>query len=317
VEQAVRAGGTTLTATVTSGTPGVGQLVTTALTGATVTVPIGPGQSRSPGTVATGGVAFDALSAGTTTVTGTIAGFLALPTAAVTITVDPPALTLSATTVGAGLQENTSGFLGAPAPAPTGRTVTLTSSNPAVALVAPNATTPGSASIDVPVPQGNSSFSYYVQGVEGATGTVTVRATASGYTDGSATVTVMQPALDVIGLTTATTTQAADDPFLVRIGIPNATNQFMSVEQAVRAGGATLTATVTSGTPGVGQLVTTALTGATVTVPIGPGQSRSPATVATGGVAFDALTAGTTTVRGTIPAFIVLPTAAVIVTVSP
>jgi hypothetical protein len=67
----------------------------------------------------------------------------------------------------------------------------------------------------------------------------------------------------------------------------------------------------------VGQLVTTALTGATVTVPIGPGQSRSPATVATGGVAFDALTAGTTAVRGTIPAFIVLPTAAVIVTVSP
>jgi hypothetical protein len=39
--------------------------------------------------------------------------------------------------------------------------------------------------------------------------------------------------------------------------------------------------------------------------------------VATGGVAFDALTAGTTTVRGTIPGYVVLPAAAVTVTVSP
>jgi hypothetical protein len=110
---------------------------------------------------------------------------------------------------------------------------------------------------------------------------------------------------------------AADDPFIVRIGAPNATNQFMSLEQAIRAGGTAVTATLTSGTPGVGQLVTTAQTGGTVTVTIGPGQTRSPNTVATGGVAFDPLTAGTTTVRATIAGFVALPDATVLVTVGP
>jgi len=232
------------------------------------------------------------------------------------VTVTTPAVTLFASTVGGGLQENTSGSLGAPAPAG-GVTVRVTSADPAVALVAPNATTPGTAFIDVPVAQGSSSFSYYVQGVEGAVGTVTVQATASGYTDGSATVAVVQPALDLIFLNATTTAGAADDPFQVRIGVPNGTNQFMNAEQAIRAGGTAVTATVTSSDVAVGQLVTTAQTGGTVTVTIAVGQARSPGTVAAGGMALDPLTAGQTTVSATIPGLIALPTAAVTVTVNP
>jgi hypothetical protein len=67
----------------------------------------------------------------------------------------------------------------------------------------------------------------------------------------------------------------------------------------------------------VGQLVTTAQTGGTVTVTIVPGQARSPSTVATGGVAFDPLTVGTTAVRGTVPGLVALPGATVIVTIGP
>ena len=70
-----------------------------------------------------------------------------------------------------------------------------------------------------------------------------MRAVATGYTDGTTTLTVVQPALDVIGLTTSTTTLTADDPFQVRLGVPNATNQFISVEQVVRVGGTAVTAT--------------------------------------------------------------------------
>jgi hypothetical protein len=88
-EQTIRAGGSGVTATLTSSAPGVGQLVTAAGPSGTVTVDIAPGQSRSPGTVATGGVAFDPLAAGTTTVRATIPGFLALPGATIPITVNP------------------------------------------------------------------------------------------------------------------------------------------------------------------------------------------------------------------------------------
>src|SRR6185503_2295082 len=93
---------------------------------------------------------------------------------AITATVNPPpAIALSAVTVGSGLQESTSGSLAAAAP--NALTVRITSSDPAVLLVSPNASTPGAAFIDVPVSQGTTFFSYYVQGVEGAAaGTATL-----------------------------------------------------------------------------------------------------------------------------------------------
>jgi hypothetical protein len=314
-EQVIRAGGTALTATVTSSAPGVGLLVTTAQSGGTVTVGVGVGQSRSPTSVLAGGMAFDPLTAGTTDVRATIPGVVSLPNATVTVTVSAPVITLFQATVGDGLQENTSGSLGAPAP--TGGTVVrITSSNPAVALVSPNATTPGTPFIDVPVGQSASSFGYFVQGVEGASGTVNVTASAPGYTDGSTTVTVRGNALDIIFLGTSYSSTAADVPFSVRIGVVNPQGTGFTAEQAIRAGGTAVTATVTSSNTAVAELVTTALRGGSVTVTVAPTASRSPNTVILGGMAFDPLAPGSTTVRATIPNYIALANATVQVTVN-
>jgi hypothetical protein len=261
-------------------------------------------------------VAFDPLTVGATTIAATIPGYIALPGAQVTVTVSEPVITLGDITVGAGLQESTSGSLGAAAPSG-GVLVHLVSSNPSLVLVSPNAATAGSASIDILVPQGSSFFTYYVQGMEGASGTATITATAPQYTAGSGTETVRVAALDIIFLGSTTNASAPNTQFAVRIGVANALQTGYTAEQAIRAGGTPAIATLTSSDPTVGQLVTSAQTGSPVTVNIVAGQSRSPGTVATGGVAFDPLAMGGTTVRATIPGFLALPAATVPVTVNP
>ena len=51
-----------------------------------------------------------------------------------------------------------------------GTTVRITSSNPALLLVSPNATTGGTASVDIPVANGSTDATYYIHGVEGRAG---------------------------------------------------------------------------------------------------------------------------------------------------
>src|SRR6185503_15519586 len=112
-------------------------------------------------------------------------------------------------TVGSGLQESTSGSLAAAAP--NALTVRISSSDPAVLLVSPNASTPGAAFIDVPVSQGTTFFSYYVQGVEGAAaGTATLTASNAVYSNGTATATIRGAGLDIIFLGNTTTTLSPD-----------------------------------------------------------------------------------------------------------
>ena len=125
-----------MTATVTSSDVSVGQLVTTALTGDTVTVEVPAGLYYSATTVAGGGVAFDPIAAGTSTVVASIPGFVALPTASQLVTVTAPGITTSARTVGSGLQRSTSASLGASNHG--GVDVVIASSDPAVMLVSPN-----------------------------------------------------------------------------------------------------------------------------------------------------------------------------------
>ncbi len=143
-----------------------------------------------------------------------------------------------------------------------GVTVRIESSDPAVALVSPDATTPGTAFIEVPVADGSYWFFYYIQGVEGATpGSVTLTASAPGFIDGTGTVNVVQPALLIYRLVTSIDTLDPDDPFQIGVGIPTAGNTSLSQWQAVRAGGSALTATITNSADTVGRLVTTAATG--------------------------------------------------------
>jgi hypothetical protein len=313
-EQAVRFGGTPLTATIVNTNVTAAQLVTTALTANSVQVSVAVGQARSPSTVATDGVAFDPLASGSTTVSATIPGFIALPTASVAVTISAPALTLNLTTdVGAGLQEGQSGFLNAGGHG--GITVRLTSSNPSVLLLSPNPTTPGAPFIDIPLANGVQSFSYYTQGIEGTSATASVNAIADGFIDANVSVTTRQPAIDILFLNSTTTSGAPDDDFQVRTGWSSGTA--MSVEQAIRAGGTALTATVTNSNGTAGQLVTTAGAGQSRTVQVLTGQARSPSTVTGGGIAFDALAVGQTTVTiQTATGYLILPTASVVVTVN-
>src|SRR5207237_498875 len=128
-----------------------------------------------------------------------------------------------------------------------GVTMHIESSSPAVALVSPNATTAGTGSIDVAVPNGSTDVSFVVQGIENASvpATVTITASASGFTSGTNTATVVQPALQIISLSTSLASTAADDPFQIQIGVANAAQTAVAFTQPLRTGGTPLTVTVT------------------------------------------------------------------------
>ena len=96
-----------------------------------------------------------------------------------------------------------------------GVTLRITSSNAAVALVAPNATTAGTAFIDVPVANGTTTVSFVVQGVEGQVGSVTVSASASGFTGTtSGIINVVTPAVSLLNSLPASTTSLVDEQWV-------------------------------------------------------------------------------------------------------
>jgi hypothetical protein len=72
---------------------------------------------------------------------------------------------------------------------------------------------------------------------------------------------------------------------------------------------------VTTSNVGVGQLVTLAGGAASRTITIGAGASQTAGTVAAGGIEFDPLTAGNTTINATIPGVIPTDGATVVVVV--
>jgi uncharacterized repeat protein (TIGR01451 family) len=308
--------GSSLTATVTNSAALVAQLVTTAGAAQARTVTIPAGQSFSPTSLATGGVAFDPIGGGTTTVSAEIPGFITTAAGVVTVNVSAPGISLFSlpATVGAGLQVGTfTARLGGSQHG--GVTMRISSSNPAVAKVAPNTTTPGTDFIDVPVANNLTDATYVIEGQDGANGTVIITASAPGFTDQTGSATVVQPAVRIENLPTSTTSLSASQDFWVRVGTPNANNTNLATTQNPRAG-SSLTATVTNSAALVAQLVTTAGAAQARTVTIPAGQSFSPTSVATGGVAFDPIGNGVTTVSATIPGFIATTAASVNVTVS-
>jgi hypothetical protein len=296
-----RFGSAPITATVTSATSTVAQLVSTARTGDTVTVDFASGQRTTPTTVALGGVAVQPLTTGTTVINVTVPGFRNVAGAlGTTVTVTAPALTLNAiTNVGAGLQVGASGSLNAAQHG--GIDLVIRSSNPALVRVSASATVAATDSIIVPLANGVGSFSYIVAAEDGVTGTASITASAVGFTQDVATVTVVPSAIQLTGLVASRTAFGADDAFQVQVGIPVANNTALNVTQARRAGAAPLVVTLSSANAAVGTLVTTALVDDTVTVEIAGASSISPVSVATGGVAMRYLSAGTTVVRATHP----------------
>lgn len=315
-EDVRRAGGAALAVTVVNDSVGVGTLVTSAGSSDSVTIPLVPRGSRTGGSVATGGVAFDYLAGGVTTVRARIAGLRGVTGSTATVTVTAPVVTPSAATIGAGLQRAASVSL--TAAAVLGDTLTLVTSRPGVAMLSATDTAVGVDTLVVALAAGATGFTYYVQGVDTVTAdSVTVTATVPGYTPGAAAnIRVFRPVFDIIFLNASATSRTADDPFQVRIGTPSSPTGGISTEDVIRAGGAPRTVSVVNDSAGVGTLVTSGGPADSVTVAIAARQSRSPSTVATGGVAFDYLAGGVTTVRASIPGFRVLSTGSQTVTVS-
>jgi hypothetical protein len=299
--QARRVGGAPLVVTLTSSTT-AGQIITSTTAGGSGTTMIAPSAYTSPSTLAAGGIGFRAFSAGTTVVSGTIPGFRVIDGASQTVTVSAPAISLYSTTVGAGLQNSTSGYLSASTHG--GVTVRLKSSNSGVALVSPNATTAGADSIDIFVPNGQSTFTYYVHGIEGAAATVAINASSQGFTDGSGTATIVQPGVEIFSLNTSTSTITAPDVFTVGVGLPGGNGAYLSQFQAVRVGASPLVVTVTTSNAGHARLATSTDTGAIVTLSIPGGSYQTAGSVAAGGVELEPVYQGSATIDASIPGYI-------------
>jgi hypothetical protein len=315
ITQPIRFGGTPLTVTVTSSNAAVGRVKTSTDSGASVTVSILVGQSSSPS--GTGGVSFDPLSAGNTTVAVSAPGYVTVTTGSVATVVATPTITLQTITVGGGLQTTQQvGNLSGPVPAG-GGTVTLTSANGSLVQLAPDAITAGTNSIDIPLAAGVTSFNYIVSAPVGATGTANITATMTGFTGDTRLVTVVQPGFQIASLSLTTTVAAANDEFVVQIGVPNTLGTGLSTTQQVRWGGTQLVVTVDNSDATTAQLVTTAGAGQNRTIPVFVGANTTPLTVAAGGVAFDGLVAGTTTVRAAIPGFVAMANSSQNITVNP
>jgi hypothetical protein len=248
-EQAIRAGGTPITFTVTSSNTAVAQLVTTGGAGASRTVVVPVGSARSASTVAAGGIAVDAVGPGSATIQASSDDAIELPGATRTVTVTAPgtSLNLGSARVGAGLRYGSfSVTLGAAAGAG-GVPVTLTSADPSkLRLSSTDAAEVGAGAITLTVPAGSTSASFNIHGMEAQAGTVTVTATAPGYVGTSGSATVTPVVADLQGVNETTTSLTADDPFEVRVGAQSAAGTGMYDEQPIRAGGAPITFTVTS-----------------------------------------------------------------------
>ena len=281
--------------TISHTNPAVAQLVTTAGAGQSRTVTIVAGELDSPATVAAGGVAFDPIGGGSTTVNASATGVRAA--APVTVTVSSPGITLLSVPplLGAGLMAG-GGTARLGATAHGGVTVRITSSNPELLLVSRTPTSATAAFVDVPVANGSTDASYWVHGVEEARGTVTLTATATGFTQTQGTTTVAETGLQLRSVPGTTTTLSPDTAIGVNIGVLNASGA-VAVFQALRTGAPTLSVTISHTNPAVAQLVTTAGAGQSRTVTIVAGEFDSPATVAAGGVAFDPIGGGSTTVN--------------------
>jgi len=230
------------------------------------------------------------------------------------VTVAQPTISINAVTVGSGLQVNSNGSLAAPAPTANFQ-VTLVSPNPNL-LLAPNATTAGTGSITLTLAQGATSFSFYVQGKEGLTGTtsVTVTGSAAGFANGTADMSLVQGAIDLIGVPASTTTLSPISNIYARTGIPNSqtTPSFLTQLQNVRFGApGALTVNFLSTSAAVADLLKagpSASGSQSATIPIG--SSNTPTDTTSGGVAIRPLLSGTTTIRASITGFLQVTNAA-------
>ncbi|MEE9270160.1 MAG: FlgD immunoglobulin-like domain containing protein [Candidatus Krumholzibacteria bacterium] len=313
LRQAIRPGGQPVTATFVSSDPSVGALVTASEASDTIMLTIPVGANGTPGTVITGGVAFEPLTVGATVISVAIPGFVTEPAGTRTVTVTQPQIALGFVIVGSGLQTGlitvrlSTALHG-------GVTLRVASSDPALCLIAPDGSTPGTPFVDLVVPNRSKSTFFVAQGVEDTTGTAAVTVTAPGFSNGTSGALVTDPGVQLAELANTIDRLDPDDPFEVWIGVPLVPGVVGT--QPVRAGGAEVMVRVTCSDPTVGTLVTSAGTNDTVMVTIAVGSSMTPATLAEGGVAFRPLARGGVIVTATAPALAGMPSMSKSVTIT-
>ena len=159
-------------------------------------------------------------------------------------------------------------------------------------------------------------MSFVVQGVEGQVGSVTVSASAPGFTGTtSGIINVVTPAVSLLNsLPASTTSLSTNSGFVAYIGVPSDDGTTLRSQgvsgqaQAIRPGGVAQTVTVTSSAPSVGLINTQAGSAASaqVTIPVGAAATGS---VPASALAFDPVTPGTATVSATIPGLVTTTTA--------
>jgi hypothetical protein len=212
----------------------------------------------------------------------------------VTIHATPFGLSPFSRIIGAGLQYGGTATLGNPAHG--GVTVRVESGDPSVALIARDGLTPGAAFQEIPVPDGEDTVDYTVQGVSGARGDVIVTASAPGFFEGTGTIQVVEPAVTVEALE-AIQSVGTDSDFTVRLGIPDAAGATLSGIQAASAANIPpLVVTLSSSDGVVGHVSAAGDNDATVALETTVGSSEASAT-------FVPIARGATTVSASIPGF--------------
>jgi hypothetical protein len=274
--------------TVINSAGAVGDLTAGGTTGDTITLDVTGGMERAE-------ITFNSRSGGSTTVYASMPGFRSPAAASLAITVDTPNVVLLSRMVGAGLQIDDEAQLGNANHG--GVTVRVESSDATVALVAPDVNTPGSDYIEVDVAPGADAAPYVVQGVAGATGSVTITASAPGFVNGVGTIEVVQPAV-AISVLSNNASVGIDDEFVVGIGISNAAGTGLFAPQWMSAANVPpLILTVTSSDGSVGQLSAGGSTADTITL-------DWTADLVRPSVTFHPPAPGTTTIAASIPGFL-------------
>jgi hypothetical protein len=323
ISEGRRFGAPPLTVTVTNSNASVAELDLGGLGSQSQTASIATPSFDTPT-----GLEFDPIGSGPTTVSASIPNFISTTAASVAVTVNTPTITLNAPgSVAGGLQTfAVAGALGGGnATQHSGLTVHLVSSDPTRVILAADVTTAGNpdGTLDIPVAAGVATFSYVVQALDWVEGvstptSVSITASAVGFTNGTTTAAYVQPGVTLIVLVTSISRTAANDDFQVQIGVPNALNTALASPQARRAGASAISVTVTNSNATVAEIDQNGgLNGAqSQTAQIVAGQNSTPNNV-TGGLEFDPLAAGPTTVATSATGFIRVTTATQNVTVTP
>jgi len=264
--QSVR-GGFSASVPVTSGNTAVGTITVSPVT-------VSGGSSN-------GITAFHPVANGTSQITAGVPSGFATPANArtLTATVSTPNIAITdGVTVGQNLELAGQITLGQPAP-PGGLVVTLTSADATKLLLSSSATTAGSGTIQVTVPEGTSNGQYFLQAL-GNSGTVNYTASAPGYNPKTATITLTPSGLVLsspTGRNFSTTVATGPTPFFLSTAPLDAANNPIGT-QPLR-GGFSLSVTLTNSNPGAGTIPSpVTISGGTDTVtpnftPVAPGNT--------------------------------------------